>query len=244
MTSIKWLFFLKAEHWKIWQKAESLVLSTYCNTQFFFVFFTFQHCEVIGRDCRWCQHLTVGKLDRFKWIFLAMLLIWTDISCVSCFSLMRMTCTNVLFFLHENMSKSTRSYIWLVLAIDTVDEWITGFGTDLHLHARDPRESCYCRKTLPCRVSVPWVPILWMERDWLHFVSHAVMEGSRIQTTTTLHLGDSSQAETLTCLNIWEVFLSHFFFLFFKCDSVLCWDAGSIWTFENVYVNPIWTSFA
>lgn len=151
-----------------------------------------------------------------------MLLIWTDISCVSCFSLMRMTCTNLLFFLHENMSKSTRSYIWLVLAIDTVDEWITGFGTDLHLHARDPRESCYCRKTLPCRVSVPWVPILWMERDWLHFVSHAVMEGSRIQTTTTLHLGDSSQAETLTCLNMWEVFLSHFFFFYFLSVIACC----------------------
>lgn len=225
----------------------------------FFVFFTFQHCEVIGHVCRWCQHLTVGKLDRFKLIFRAMLLIWTDVSSVSSFSLMGMKCTNLLFFPLEKMSKSTRSYIWLVLAIDTVAKWITGFRIDLNLHARDTRESCYCcitlllchvwrhscRSTVQCCVSVPWVPILWMERDWLHFVSHAVLEGSQIQTTNTLHLGDSSQAETLSCLNQWEfLFFLIYFLIVIGCCVGMQGACAPLKASESVYVNPILTSFA
>lgn len=40
-----------------------------------------------------------------------------------------------------------------------------------------------------CCVSVPRVPALWMGGDWLHFVSHAVLEGSQNRPPTPITCG-------------------------------------------------------
>lgn len=76
-----------------------------------------------------------------------------------------------------------------------------------------------------CCVLVPWVPVLCAEGDWLHCVSHAVLEGSQSRPPPPHHLGGSLQArsvcDTLSCQTQWDIIVIFYFFYWNIFELVL-----------------------
>lgn len=96
---------------------------------------------------------------------------------------------------------------------------------------------------LQCCVSVPRVPALWMVGDWLHFVSHAVLEGSQNRPPTPITWGILHKLKLCARRSLSQP-MRVFFFLWLL---ILRWGveggAGSVGTSWRCVCMPLYIDF-